>query len=138
MENWHQQCQVILRASCGMSYAEFIEFLDVIAKERMCTFTEKAVGTGSVENNSTQKSSLKRTEFESSVFQDWKKTIGILETQEQRTVKDYCRYDLMKIKECLITLKDNQSFRDLQSEDLHCKVTELLHDINTTMNNKQT
>jgi len=121
-----------------MSYAEFIEFLDVIAKERMCTFTEKAVGTGSVENNSTQKSSLKRTEFESSVFQDWKKTIGILETQEQRTVKDYCRYDLMKIKECLITLKDNQSFRDLQSEDLHCKVTELLHDINTTMNNKQT
>ena len=51
------------------------------------------------------------------------------EGQEQRTVKDYCRYDLVKIKECIVNAKSDHSFMELQNEDLHLKLDKLLNDI---------
>ena len=76
------------------------------------------------------KTSPSRTEFISSVFQDWKKSIEVLD-EKQRTVTDYCRYDLTKIKECIVRLQRDQSFVDLQNDDLQITLDKLLYDIDT-------
>ena len=55
------------------------------------------------------------------------------EGQEQRTVKDYCRYDLIKIKEFLVKVKSDHSFMELQNEDLHLKLDKLLNDIDNCL-----
>lgn len=55
------------------------------------------------------------------------------EGQEQRTLKDYCRYDLVKINECIVKVKSDHSFMELQNEDLHLKLDKLLNDIDTEM-----
>lgn len=73
--------------------------------------------------------SLKTTNLVSSVFQDWKNSVKGFEGQEQRTLKDYCRYDLIKIKGCLVKVKSDHSFTELQNEDLHLKLDKLLNDI---------
>ncbi|KAL9958455.1 hypothetical protein ACROYT_G035470 [Oculina patagonica] len=139
MDNWNEQCQVILRASCGINYEEFLEFLNVIAKQRILTITGKPVmDTASEETNSNNKTSLTRTEFKSSVFQDWSSTINILEGQEHKSLIDYCRYDLEKVQECLISLKDEHPFNELQNKDLQIRVNNLLQEIHTTPENERT
>ncbi|KAK6174382.1 hypothetical protein SNE40_017670 [Patella caerulea] len=35
MENWHQQCQIILKASGGVDYTEFYKFMSTIARHRI-------------------------------------------------------------------------------------------------------
>ncbi|XP_061163826.1 2-oxoglutarate and iron-dependent oxygenase JMJD4-like [Saccostrea echinata] len=35
MEGWDQQCQLILKASCGIDYEEFLQFMEVIALNRI-------------------------------------------------------------------------------------------------------
>ncbi|XP_072010652.1 2-oxoglutarate and iron-dependent oxygenase JMJD4 isoform X2 [Engystomops pustulosus] len=35
MEDWDQHCQIILRSCCGMDYAEFYTFLQIIAEHRI-------------------------------------------------------------------------------------------------------
>ena len=77
--------------------------------------------------------SLKTTDFLSSVFQDWKNSVKSFEEQEQRTLKDYCRYDLIKIKECLVNVKSDHSFMELQNEDLHLRLDKLLNDIDNCL-----
>lgn len=124
---------MILRASCGINYEEFVEFLNVIAKQRIWTITEHAVATDSKETKLDNKTSLKRTEFNSSVFQDWSSAINILEGQEQQSLIDYCSYDLVKVKECLISLKDEHSFNELQNKDLQIRVDDLLQELHTTL-----
>ena len=123
---------MILRASCGINYEEFIEFLDVITRQRMCCLTEKTVDSRSEQKDHQQKS-LARTGFESSVFQDWKKSIDALEGEQQCALTNYCRYDLMKIRQCLVSLKDEQSFTDLENGDLQIKLDQLLQNIDTTL-----
>ena len=124
---------MILRASCGINYEEFVEFLNVIAKERIWTITGQAVATDSKETKLDNKTSLKRTEFNSSVFQDWSSAMNILEGREQQSLIDYCRYDLVKVKECLISLKDEHSFKELQNKDLQIRVDDLLQEMHTTL-----
>lgn len=99
----------------------------------MLTITAEALDSSGKEENFGQKSSLTETEFESSVFQDWKMSVLSLEEQEGRTLMDYCRYDLVKIKECVVSVRDDQSFSDLQNEDLQLRLRKLLQDIDTTL-----
>ncbi|NP_001292295.1 jmjC domain-containing protein 4-like [Magallana gigas] len=35
MDGWDQQCQLILKASCGIDYGEFLQFMEVIATNRI-------------------------------------------------------------------------------------------------------
>lgn len=137
MENWQQQCQMILRASCGINYKEFVDFLHVIASRRICALTQRNV-VFSQRDTDDEKSGLvlARPDFESFVFQDWKKSVEIRDGQEHRTWIEYCRYDLHKIKECLVCVKDDQSFIDLQNVDLQSRVHKLLHDIDMASPNK--
>ena len=102
----------------------------------MLTITAKALDSSGKEKNVGQKSSLTETEFESSVFQHWKMSVLSLEGQEGRTLMDYCRYDLVKINECLVSIRDDQSFSDLQNEDLQLRLGKLLQDIDTTLKKK--
>lgn len=129
-------CQVMLRASCGINYEEFVEFLDVIAKQRICNIREKVIDATSVEKNLNNQTSLSRTDFKSSVFQDW--SSSMVEGQGQLLLIDYCRHDLVKVKECLISLKGEHSFNELQNKDLQIRIDELLQEIHTTLENKQT
>lgn len=129
MEHWHQQCQVILRASCGIDYREFIEFLDAVATRRILTISEAGFDWNREGKDRKDQTSLKTTDFVSSVFQDWKNSVKGFGGQEQRTLKDYCRYDVIKIKECLVKVKSDHSFTELQNEDLHLKLDKLLNDI---------
>ena len=122
-------CQVILRASCGIDYPEFIEFLDAVAKRRIVTVSEADFDWNREGKGRKDQTSLKTTDFVSSVFQDWKNSVKGFEGQEQRTLKDYCRYDLVKIKECIVKVKSDHSFMELQNEDLHLKLDKLLNDI---------
>lgn len=120
---------MILRASCGINYAEFIDFLDVIAMRRIRTFTDSITA----EKQNEQKSSVVKTELESLVFKDWQKAMDNLEGQEGRTFKDYCRYDLEKIKECLVNIQDDQTFGELESEDLQLRLGKLLHGVDAAL-----
>lgn len=133
MDNWYQHCQVILRASCGINYAEFIDFLDVIAMRRIRTFTENTSDSITAEKQNEQKSSVVKTELESLVFKDWQKAMDNLEGHERRTFKDYCRYDLEKIKECLVNIQDDQTFGELESEDLQLRLGKLLHGVDAAL-----
>ena len=56
-----------------------------------------------------------------------------LEGQEQQLLIDYCRYDLVKVEECLMSLKDESSFIELQNNDLQILVAKLLQIIHTTL-----
>ena len=53
--------------------------------------------------------------------------------QEQRTLKDYCRYDVIKIKECLVKVKSDHSFMELQNEDLRLRLDKLLNVIDNCL-----
>lgn len=129
-------CQVILRASCGMNYEEFVEFLDVIAKERIRTITGKVVDEANQEKHLDTKKSQTRTESKSSVFQVWSASMKTLEGQGLQLLMNYCRYDLVKVKECLTSLKDENSFIELQNKDLQILVDELLQEIHTALESK--
>ena len=102
----------------------------------MLTITEKALDSSGKEKHHGQKLSLTETDIESSVFQDWKKSVLNLEGQEERTLMDYCRYDLMKIRECVVSVAEDQSFSVLQNEDLQLRLRKLLRDIDVTLKNK--
>lgn len=119
---------MILRASCGLNYEEFVEFLNVIAKQRMWTITKKVIDTASEESDLNNKSS---------VFEDWRNAINILEREGQQSLTDYCRYDLVKVRECLISLKDEHSFNELQNKDLQIRVDDLLQEIHTTLESER-
>lgn len=124
---------MILRASCGINYAEFIDFLDVIAMRRIRTFTENTSDSITAEKQNEQNSSVVKTELESLVFKDWQKAMDNLEGHEGRTFKDYCRYDLEKIKECLVSIQDDQTFGELESEDLQLRLGKLLHSVDAAL-----
>ncbi|XP_020620520.1 jmjC domain-containing protein 4-like isoform X2 [Orbicella faveolata] len=136
MENWHEHCQVVLRASCGLNYEEFVEFLDVIASPRIRTITGKVVDEGNQDKHLDSKKSHSKTESKSSVFQDWSASMKTLEEQEQQLLIDYCRYDLVKVKECLMSLKDETSFIKLQNKHLQIVVDELLREIHAALDRK--
>lgn len=119
---------MILRASCGLNYEEFVEFLNVIAKQRMWTITKKVIDTASEESDLNNKSS---------VFEDWRNAINILEREGQQSLTDYCRYDLVKVRECLMSLKDEHSFNELQNKDLQIRVDDLLQEIHTTLESER-
>ncbi|XP_074629189.1 2-oxoglutarate and iron-dependent oxygenase JMJD4-like isoform X2 [Acropora palmata] len=129
MENWHEQCQMILKASCGINYEEFIEFLDVIARRRLAALSQRTVYSSQQEDNDEKKTLPAGPDFESYVFEEWKKSVDVLNERQERTWADYCRYDLSKIKECLIGVKNDQSFNDLQNLELQSRVDKLLLDI---------
>lgn len=135
MEDWHQQCQVILRASCGINYEEFVEFLDLIARQRLRTIQEKETGTPRELKDMDSEARSTETGSEISVFQDWSRSIRFLEEQEQCSLMNYCRYDLIKVKECLVNLKDEHSFIEMQSRDLQLRIDALLQDISVTLEN---
>lgn len=59
------------------------------------------------------------------------------EGQEQRTLKDYCRYDLIKIKECLVNVKSDHCFMELQNEDLQLKLDKILNDIDDCLRKEE-
>ncbi|XP_055955371.1 2-oxoglutarate and iron-dependent oxygenase JMJD4 [Patella vulgata] len=55
MENWHQQCQIILKASGGVDYTEFYKFMSTIARHRI-TAIENCI-----ENTNTKQTVTDRT-----------------------------------------------------------------------------
>ena len=120
---------MILKASCGINYEEFIEFLDVIARRRLAALSQRTVYSSQQEGNDEKRTLLAAPDFESYVFEDWKKSVDVLDETQERTRADYCRYDLSKIKECLIGVKSDQSFNDLQNLELQSRVDKLLLDI---------
>ena len=120
---------MILKASCGINYDEFIEFLDVIARRRLDALTQRTVDSSQQEDNNEKRTLLAEPEFESYVFEDWKNSVDVLDENQERTWADYCRYDLSKIKECLIGVKNDQSFNDLENLELRSRVDKLLLDI---------
>ena len=128
--------QVVLRASCGMNYEEFVEFLDVIANPRIRTITGKVVDEANQDRHLDSKTSHTKIKSKSSVFQVWSASMKILEGQEQQLLIDYCRYDLVKVKECLMSLKDENSFIELQNKDLQILVDKLLQEIHTALESK--
>ena len=99
----------------------------------MRTITAKALDSSGKEKDFGQKSCSTETEFGSAVFQDWKMSVLSSEGQEGRTLIDYCRYDLVKIKECVVSVRDDRSFSDLQNEDLQLRLSKLLQDIDTIL-----
>ncbi|XP_067018397.1 2-oxoglutarate and iron-dependent oxygenase JMJD4-like isoform X3 [Acropora muricata] len=129
MENWHEQCQMILKASCGINYEEFIEFLNVIARRRLAALLQRMVDSSQREDNDEKRTLLAGPDFESYVFEDWKTSVDVLDERQERTWADYCRYDLSKIKECLTGVKSDQFFNDLQNLELQSRVDKLLLDI---------
>lgn len=118
-----------MKASCGINYEEFIEFLDVIARRRLDALTQRTVDSSQQEDNNEKRALLAGPGFENDVFQDWKKSVDDLDEKQERTWADYCRYDLSKIEECLIGVKNDQSFNDLQNLELQSRVDKLLLDI---------
>lgn len=135
MEGWHQQCQVILRASCGINYEEFVEFLDSIAKQRIGIVKGKKTVTPRELKDMDSEACLTEKGSEISVFQDWSRSICILEEQEQCSLMNYCRYDLVKVKECLANLTDEHSLIEMQNRDLQLRVDALLRDISVALDN---
>lgn len=127
--------QVILRASCGINYEEFVEFLGLIARQRLRTIQEKETGTPRELKDMDSEARSTETGSEISVFQDWSRSIRFLEEQEQCSLMNYCRYDLIKVKECLVNLKDEPSFIEMQSRDLQLRIDALLQDISVTLEN---
>jgi len=128
--------QVVLRASCGLNYEEFVEFLDVIANPRIRTITGKVMDETNQDKHLDSKNCHSETESNSAVFQDWSASMKTLERQEQQLLIDYCRYDLDKVKECLMSLKNQTSFMELQNKDLQILVDELLREIHTALERK--
>ena len=126
---------MILRASCGINYEEFVEFLGLIARQRLRTIQEKETGTPRELKDMDSEARSTETGSEISVFQDWSRSIRFLEEQEQCSLMNYCRYDLIKVKECLVNLKDEHSFIEMQSRDLQLRIDALLQDISVTLEN---
>lgn len=126
---------MILRASCGINYEEFVEFLDLIARQRLRTIQEKKTGTPRELKDMDSQARSTETGSEISVYQDWSRSIRFLEEQERCSVMNYCRYDLIKVKECLVNLKDEHSFIEMQSTDLQLRIDALLQDISVTLEN---
>lgn len=120
---------MIMKASCGINYEEFIEFLDVIAMRRLDALSQRTVYSSQQEDNDEKRTLLAGPDFKSYVFEDWKKSVDVLDETQERTWADYCRYDLSKIKECLIGVESDQSFNDLQNLELQSRVDKLLLDI---------
>ena len=129
-------CQVVLRASCGLNYEEFVEFLDVIANPRIQSITVKVMDEANQDKHLDSKTSQSKTESKGSVFQVWSASMKTLEGQEQQLLIDYCRYDLVKVKECLVSLKDENSFIKLQNKNLQILVEELLQEIHAALQRK--
>jgi len=42
MSNWKEHCQLMLKASYGMDYKQFLEFISFIAKNRLHTMIKKS------------------------------------------------------------------------------------------------
>lgn len=120
---------MILKASCGINYEEFIEFLDVIARRRLAALSQRIVDSSQREDNDEKRTLRAGPDFESYVFEDWKTSVDVLDERQERTWADYCRYDLSNIKECIIGVKSDQSFNDLQNLELQSRVDKLLLDI---------
>lgn len=129
-------CQVVLRASCGLNYEEFVEFLNVIANPRIQTITVKVMSEANQDKHLDSKTSQSKTESKGSVFQVWSASMKTLEGQEGQLLIDYCRYDLLKVKECLMSLKDQNSFTKLQNNNLQILVEELLREIQKAFQRK--
>ena len=129
-------CQVVLRASCGLNYEEFVEFLDVIANPRIRTITGEVMDEANQDKHLESKKSRSQTDSKGSVFQVWSASMKTLEDQEQQLLIDYCRYDLVKVTECLVSLKDQNSFIKLQNSNLQILVEELLREIHTALQRK--
>jgi len=119
-----------------LNYEEFVEFLDVIAKPRIRTITRKVVDEANRDKHLHSKKCHSKTESKSTVFQDWSASMKTLERQEQQLLTDYCRYDLDKVKECLMSLKNQTSFIELQNKDLQILVDDLLRKIHTAVERK--
>ena len=126
-------CQVVLRASCGLNYKEFLEFLVVIANPRIRTITGKDVDEANQDKHLDSKKSHAKTESKSSAFQVWSASMKTLEGQKQQLLIDYCRYDLVNVKECLMSLKDQKLFIKLPNNNLQILVDELLREIHTAL-----
>ena len=126
---------MILRASCGINYEEFVEFLDSIAKQRIGIVKGKKTVTPRELKDMDSEACLTEKGSEISVFQDWSRSICILEEQEQCSLMNYCRYDLVKVKECLTNLTDEHSLIEMQNRDLQLRVDALLRDISVALDN---
>ncbi|PFX23269.1 JmjC domain-containing protein 4 [Stylophora pistillata] len=127
--------KVILRASCGINYEEFVEFLDSIAKQRIGIVKGKKTVTPRELKDMDSEACLTEKGSEISVFQDWSRSICILEEQEQCSLMNYCRYDLVKVKECITNLTDEHSLIEMQNRDLQLRVDALLRDISVALDN---
>lgn len=119
-----------------MNYEEFVEFLNVIANPRIQTITVKVMSEANQDRHLDSKTSQSKTESKSSVFQVWSASMKTLEGQEEQLLIDYCRYDLLKVKECLMSLKDQNSFTKLQNNNLQILVEELLREIQKAFQRK--
>jgi len=113
-----------------------VELLNVIANPRIQTITGKDVNGVDYDKHLDRKTSHTKTQCNSSVFHVWSASMKTLEGQEQKLLIDYCRYDLVKVEECLMSLKDESSFIELQNNDLQILVAKLLQIIHTALESK--
>lgn len=45
MDNWHSQCQILLKATHGMDYFQFYQFISFIIKKRINSLNKKNLST---------------------------------------------------------------------------------------------
>ena len=119
----------VIKLNKLINYEELIEFLDVIAIRRLDALSQRTVCSSQQEDNDEKRTLLAGSDFESHVFEDQKKSVDVLDERQERTWADYRRYDLSKIKECLVGIRNDQFFNDLQNLELQSRVDKLLLDI---------
>uniref|UniRef100_A0A8D0G2C5 2-oxoglutarate and iron-dependent oxygenase JMJD4 n=1 Tax=Sphenodon punctatus TaxID=8508 RepID=A0A8D0G2C5_SPHPU len=101
MEDWHQQCQVLMKSCTGIDYKEFYNFLKVIAENRIFV----------LENISEDDASSKHS-FRAAVS-----GLGML----------HAVFDLKRTVKVLTSLYANEDFKKLNPETLSPPPQALLH-----------
>ncbi|NWY72307.1 JMJD4 protein, partial [Erithacus rubecula] len=92
MEDWHLQCQLIMKSCTGIDYKEFYNFLKVIAENRISILEKGLDEESSSQNNS--KAAISTLGMLHAVF-DLKRTVKVLSSL--RANEDFRKLDLTSL-----------------------------------------
>ncbi|XP_797590.2 2-oxoglutarate and iron-dependent oxygenase JMJD4 [Strongylocentrotus purpuratus] len=137
MEGWADQCQLIMKASTGMDYAEFFNYLHIISSHRLQSCNENRTdSTNTVssrdKSDTPNVDSLGTHQVASCAVGSSERAPVLTNINDGNLSVNHFVFDLWRIQQILEDMIGNQEFKEIDSR-LSQKPENLLQDIRTEL-----
>nr|XP_054767212.1 2-oxoglutarate and iron-dependent oxygenase JMJD4-like [Lytechinus pictus] len=140
MEGWAEQCQLIMKASTGMDYAEFFNYLHIISSRRLQSCSQSKIKSTNTTSNTdgcdNPIGDSVRTQYHnvgSCAHESSENTPVLTNIGDDALSVNHFVFDLSRIQEVLEDMVENEDFKEIDFTKLPQKPDDLLQAIRTEL-----